>query len=211
MSQGLFITIEGGEGVGKSTNIEAIEQWLQQRDIAYCRTREPGGTELAEKIRSLLLDTEGEDVADLTELLLMFAARSQHIQQRILPALERGEWVICDRFTDATYAYQGAGRELSSSPISILEDLVQGSLRPDVTLLLDAPVEVGMARAQLRGELDRFEREQLAFFERVRRCYLDRAAAEPERFHLIDCDQPLAAVRSDLLQRLEQIARRAQR
>lgn len=199
-SRGLFITIEGGEGVGKSTNIEVLERHLQGRGISYVSTREPGGTPLAESMRALLLDIKDEAVAPITELLLMFAARAQHLQQVIEPALARGAWVLCDRFTDATYAYQGGGRELPESWVSLLETLVQGELRPDLTLLLDAPVAVGMARAGKRGALDRFEQEQVAFFERVRQCYLDRAAAEPDRFRVIDTDRTQAEIAAELEQ-----------
>jgi dTMP kinase len=196
--RGLFITIEGGEGVGKSTNIAVLEEYLRERGISYCLTREPGGTPLAEAIRGLLLDVGEEPVEPSTELLLMFAARAQHIAGVIEPALARGEWVLCDRFTDATYAYQGGGRGLPQHWISQLENMVQGGLRPDRTLLLDAPVEVGMARASGRGELDRFEREALAFFERVRACYLARAAEEPERFRIIDTDRELPVIADEL-------------
>lgn len=199
MSQrGIFLTIEGGEGVGKSTNIGHLETWLQGRGIAYQLTREPGGTPLAEDIRQLLLQKRPEPVAVATELLLIFAARAQHIQEVIEPALARGDWVVCDRFTDATYAYQGGGRQMPRAQIAQLESLVQGDLRPDITLLLDAPVAVGMTRAGQRGELDRFEQEELAFFERVRSCYLARAAAEPERFRVIDTNRSLAEIEQDL-------------
>jgi dTMP kinase len=200
MSQrGIFVSIEGGEGVGKSTNTRCLEVWLQDRGISYQLTREPGGTPLAEAIRNLLLEHHQETVTATAELLLIFAARAQHIQQVIEPALARGDWVLCDRFTDATYAYQGGGRNMPEMAISQLESLVQGELRPDLTLLLDAPVAVGMARARQRGELDRFEREELAFFERVRNCYLARAAAAPDRFHVIDSNRPLAEIERDLL------------
>ncbi len=200
--RGLFITIEGGEGVGKSTNIAVVEAWLQEQGIAYCRTREPGGTPLAEEIRALLLAPRDEAMAPITELLLVFAARAQHIATVIEPALAAGEWVICDRFTDATYAYQGAGRELPLTWIAELEQLVQGLLRPDLTLLLDAPLEVGLARAGERGELDRFEQEQQVFFERVRQSYLARAAEEPERFRLIDTDRGLEEIAADIRDQL---------
>jgi len=206
--RGLFITIEGGEGVGKSTNIAVLEDCLRERGIAYRLTREPGGTALAEAIRGLLLDVGDEPVAPVTELLLMFAARAQHIQEVIEPALVRGEWVLCDRFTDATYAYQGGGRGLPRDWVAQLEDLVQGELRPDLTLLLDAPVAVGMARANGRGELDRFEREELAFFERVRQCYLERASAEPGRFRVIDTDRDLAEIAADLRQVMAELESR---
>ncbi len=192
--RGLFITVEGGEGVGKSTNIAVVEEWLQSRGIAYRLTREPGGTPLAEQLRELLLAQRDESMAPLAELLLMFAARAQHIQQVIEPALAQGQWVVCDRFTDATYAYQGGGRQLPEHWVATLETLVQGELRPDLTLLLDAPLEVGLSRAGQRGSLDRFEIEQRAFFERVRGCYLARAAAEPDRFRIIDTDRPLEVI-----------------
>lgn len=198
MSRGLFITVEGGEGVGKSTNIAVVEAWLQEQGIPFRLTREPGGTALAEEIRNLLLQPRDESMAPMTELLLMFAARAQHIHGVIEPALAAGEWVICDRFTDATFAYQGGGRELPMDWIERLETLVQGSLRPDLTLLLDAPVDVGMARAGERGELDRFEQEQLAFFERVRGVYLARAEAEPDRFRIIDTHRELDAIAEDI-------------
>jgi dTMP kinase len=190
----LFITIEGGEGVGKSTNIAAIASQLRQADIAVTLTREPGGTPLAESIRELLLLPDQEPLAETAELLLMFAARAQHIAQLIEPALARGEWVICDRFTDATFAYQGGGRGIDNSKIAELERLVQGDLRPDVTILLDAPVEVGLSRAEKRGELDRFEREQLAFFQRVRNSYLAMAAEQPDRYRLVNAALPLENV-----------------
>ncbi len=195
---GVFITIEGGEGVGKSTNIRHLQNWLQTHDIAYTLTREPGGTPLAESIRELLLQKRDEKVAVSAELLLIFAARAQHIEQVIRPALERGEWVLCDRFTDATYAYQGGGRDMPLDQISTLETLVQNDLRPDITLLLDAPVEVGMSRAGERGELDRFELEELDFFRRVRSAYLQRAQDEPTRFRVVDTDRDLAAIQEEL-------------
>ena len=194
----LFISIEGGEGVGKSTNIATLETWLQTMGIDYCLTREPGGTPLAEKIRALLLGIDAEPLAPASELLLVFAARAQHLEQVIKPALARGQWVLCDRFTDATYAYQGGGRGLPQAHIAALEQQVQNGLKPDLTLLLDAPVEVGMERANRRGQLDRFEGEQHAFFERVRNCYLQRAAAEPARFRVVDANRPLAEIGPDL-------------
>jgi dTMP kinase len=196
--RGLFITLEGGEGVGKTTNRQEIERWMQARDIPYVLTREPGGTPLAENIRQLLLEKREESVGTHTELLLIFAARAQHIEQVIEPALSRGQWVLCDRFTDATYAYQGGGRGMPVSVIAQLEMLVQGQLRPDLTLLFDAPIEVGMARAGERGELDRFEEEKRSFFEGVRNCYLSRAEQEPNRFRVIDTDRALAEIAVDL-------------
>lgn len=202
MSKGCFITVEGIEGVGKTTNLEFIQQYLETQGVEVIRTREPGGTPLAEDIRELLLRPREEFVAEMTELLLMFAARAQHIEQCIRPALERGTWVLCDRFTDATYAYQGGGRGLDQSRIAQLESLVQGALRPDLTILLDLPAKEGMARARARSAPDRFESEAEAFFERVRYCYLQRAAAEPRRFAVIDAAPPLEQVQADIRQAL---------
>lgn len=196
--RGLFITVEGGEGVGKSTNIGVVEAWLEENGIGFCRTREPGGTPLAEEIRDLLLARRGETVAPIAELLLIFAARAQHIREVIEPALSAGDWVICDRFTDATYAYQGGGRGIPALWIEQLETLVQGALRPDLTLLLDAPIAVGMSRAGERGDLDRFEEEQLEFFEAVRRCYLARSQAEPGRFRVVRTDRELPDIAADI-------------
>ncbi|MCB1665713.1 MAG: dTMP kinase [Pseudomonadales bacterium] len=200
---GRFITIEGGEGVGKSTNIQCIQERLRQAGIDFVLTREPGGTELAEKIRTLLLDCHDEPMAEMTELLLIFAARAQHLAQVIRPALAAGKWVLCDRFTDATYAYQGGGRGLSVSAIAALEHLVQQDLRPDLTYLLDLSPDVGLSRASKRAALDRFELEKIEFFERVRATYLQRAAAEPERCVVIDAGEPLAQVQAAILQHLE--------
>lgn len=198
MSKGCFITVEGIEGVGKTTNLEFIRQDLEMRGVEVIQTREPGGTPLAEEIRELLLTPRDEPVAELTELLLMFAARAQHIERCIRPALERGAWVLCDRFTDATYAYQGGGRGLDQSRIARLETLVQGALKPDLTILLDLPAREGMARARARSAPDRFESEAVAFFERVRHCYLQRAAAEPRRFAVIDAAPPLEQVQAEI-------------
>jgi dTMP kinase len=208
MSTGRFITVEGIEGVGKTTNLEFIHQQLLSRGLDVVRTREPGGTPLAESIRELLLAPRNEPVAELAELLLMFAARAQHIEQCIRPALQRGAWVLCDRFTDATYAYQGGGRGLDQSRIAQLETLVQGGLRPDLTILLDLPASQGMARARARSMPDRFEAEAEVFFERVRDSYLQRAAAEPQRFAVIDAAPPLEQVQQAVgqaLARLESI------
>lgn len=199
MTRGKFITLEGGEGVGKSTNLNFIKGYLQNQGIAVITTREPGGTQLAEKIRLLLLDAGDESISESTELLLMFAARSQHIGQVIEPALAQGKWVVCDRFTDATYAYQGGGRNMNISIIKWLENLVQGSLRPDLTLLLDAPVEIGIERARKRGEPDRFESEKIDFFERVRQAYLRRAELYPDRIKLIKANRPLSDVQMALV------------
>ncbi|MBB5188499.1 MULTISPECIES: dTMP kinase [Zhongshania] len=203
-AKGRFITVEGTEGVGKSTNIAFIRQLLDAAGIPYIVSREPGGTPLAEEIRNTLVVPREESMCELTELLLVFAARAQHINQLILPALARGEWVLCDRFTDATFAYQGWGRGLSTDVIASLETMVQGVLRPDCTVLLDAPVDVGMARASERGDLDRFEQEKHDFFEKVRDGYLARVAAEPQRFKLIDASADLASVQRDIAAALKQ-------
>lgn len=195
---GLFITLEGPEGAGKSTNREYLAELLVQAGIEVVLTREPGGTPLAERIRELLLAPDSEIMAVDTELLLMFAARAQHLAGVIRPALARGAVVLCDRFTDATYAYQGGGRGLAYERIAILEQFVQGDLRPDLTLVFDLPVEVGLARAAARGKLDRFEQEQQWFFEAVRQTYLARAAQAPERYRILDAAQPLSQVQADL-------------
>ena len=204
---GKFITLEGTEGVGKTTNREFIQSWLQQQGIDHIVTREPGGTPLAENIRDLLLQKRDETVDPTAELLLIFAARAQHLNQVILPALEAGRWVLCDRFTDATYAYQGYGRGLSLQQIEKLETLVQGELHPDLTLILDLDVATGMARAGQRAELDRFESEELNFFQKVRKGYLNRADADPDRYRLIDAGQPLGAVQADIGKQLVEFCR----
>ncbi|HEK1692248.1 thymidylate kinase [Pseudomonas putida] len=191
---GLFITLEGPEGAGKSTNRDYLAARLREQGLDVVLTREPGGTPLAEKVRELLLAPSDEVMAADTELLLVFAARAQHLAQVIRPALARGAVVLCDRFTDATYAYQGGGRGLSVERIAVLEQFVQGELRPDLTLVFDLPVEVGLARAAARGRLDRFEQEGQAFFEAVRQAYLQRARREPQRYDLLDAAQPLEAV-----------------
>lgn len=201
---GRFLTLEGGEGVGKSTNIQFITQLLKAQGIECLVTREPGGTELAEKIRELLLSEHDEPVGELTELLLVFAARAQHLQEKIKPALAAGTWVLCDRFTDATFAYQGAGRGLSRDAIATLEALVQGELRPDLTVLLDIDPVVGLDRAGQCGAPDRFEKEKLTFFERVRQGYQERATAEPGRFLVIDASAPLSEVQAEIEHQLLQ-------
>ncbi|MBF8777261.1 dTMP kinase [Pseudomonas fulva] len=195
---GLFITLEGPEGAGKSTNREYLAARLREQGLDVVLTREPGGTPLAEKIRELLLSPSDEVMHADTELLLVFAARAQHLAQVIRPALADGAVVLCDRFTDATYAYQGGGRGLPVERIATLEQFVQDDLRPDLTLVFDLPVEVGLARAAARGRLDRFEQEGQAFFEAVRRAYLDRAAAAPQRYTLLDASQSLANVQQAL-------------
>jgi dTMP kinase len=195
---GRFITVEGIEGVGKTTNIDFIHRQLQAAGREVLLTREPGGTPLAEAIRGLLLDPEYTGMDARCELQLVFAARAEHLAKVIRPALEQGKWVLCDRFTDATYAYQGGGRGIETSIIAALEMLVQGDFRPDLTLLLDVPVAVGLARAGKRGALDRFEQEQVDFFDRVRMCYLDMAREHPARYRVIDAAQPLDQVQQEL-------------
>ena len=201
--RGKFITIEGTEGVGKTTNIQFIQNWLESKQLAYLCTREPGGTPLAEQIRELLLAPREELVCDTAELLLMFAGRAQHLNQVIEPALTEGAWVLCDRFTDATYAYQGAGRGMGTSLIAELELIVQGSLRPDLTLILDIPVELGLKRASERSDPDRFEQEETEFFDLVRNGYLDIARKHPDRCVVIDASQPLELVQRELTIALE--------
>ena len=196
--KGQFITVEGIEGVGKTTNIGFIHQQLLAAGKDVIVTREPGGTSLGEAIRGLLLDPEYTGMDSSCELQLMFAARAEHLARVIRPALEKGQWVLCDRFTDATYAYQGGGRGIDAGVIARLEALVQGDFRPDVTLLLDVPVEVGLARAGQRGDLDRFEQEKVEFFERVRQAYLDMARQYAARYRVIDANQPLEQVQQQL-------------
>tara|TARA_B110000046_G_C13025717_1_gene413959 strand:+ start:5258 stop:5896 length:639 start_codon:yes stop_codon:yes gene_type:complete len=201
--RGKFITIEGTEGVGKTTNIEFIQSWLENKKREFICTREPGGTPLAEQIRELLLAPREELVSGTAELLLMFAGRAQHLHQVIEPGLAKGAWILCDRFTDATYAYQGAGRNLGTELIGQLEMLVQNGLRPDLTLILDIPVAIGLKRASERSEPDRFEQEQIAFFERVRQGYLSIAQADPDRCVVIDASAPLDAVQRQISVALE--------
>ena len=196
--KGRFITIEGGEGAGKSTAQTFLAEKLAAQGISVLQTREPGGTPLAESIRRNLLSVDEEAPLEMTELLLVFAARAQHLAKVIEPALNQGQWVLCDRFTDATYAYQGAGRGLSAELIGKLEALVQGDMRPDTVILLDMPPEIGLARARARGALDRFEQEAQAFFERVREGYLKRACEFPDRYVVVDAAQDLSDVQQSL-------------
>ena len=196
--RGRFITVEGPEGAGKSSNIEFVRGLLEETGREVVVTREPGGTGLGEAVRGLLLGRHDHPTGTDAELLLMFAARAQHLEEVIRPALEAGRWVLCDRFTDATYAYQGGGRGVDPARIAVLEEWVQGPLRPDLTLLLDLPVEEGLRRAGDRSEPDRFERERADFFERVREAYLQRAEAEPERLRRVDAGVPLAEVQAEL-------------
>lgn len=197
MKRGIFITVEGVEGVGKTTNIDHIRQVISDAGHEVIVTREPGGTALAEQIRQLVLNPESK-IPDVTELLLVFAARHAHVTEKIRPAIEQGTWVICDRFTDATIAYQGAGRGIDTDLIYTLAAVVHGDLWPNLTLLLDMPVADGLARAASRSTPDRFEREELAFFERVRQGYLDLARTHPNRIKIINAAQPLPIVRQKL-------------
>ncbi|MDA8484763.1 dTMP kinase [Pseudomonas resinovorans] len=205
---GLFITLEGPEGAGKSTNREYLAERLRSHGIEVVLTREPGGTPLAERIRELLLTPSDETMGVDTELLLVFAARAQHLEGVIKPALSRGAVVLCDRFTDATYAYQGGGRGLPEARIALLENFVQGDLRPDLTLVFDLPVEVGLTRAAARGRLDRFEQEQRSFFEAVRQTYLQRAQAAADRYKVIDASLPLTEVQANLDKLLPELLER---
>jgi dTMP kinase len=201
--RGRFITLEGTEGVGKSTNLAVIKEWLDRQGIKFIITREPGGTPLAESLRHLLLAKRDEQVDATAELLMVFAARAQHLNTLIKPQLLAGTWVLSDRFTDATYAYQGYGRGLDLGLIHQLETIVQHQLRPDVTVYLDMDVQAGLTRAKERGELDRFEQEDVAFFERVRKGYLARVAADPKRYIVIDASQSLAEVKQAIEQALD--------
>ena len=197
-NRGAFITLEGIEGAGKSTCLALVGQLLQQAGRQFIETREPGGTPLGESLRRLLLDHSSAGMSSDTELLLMFAARSEHLQQKILPAMEEGKWVLCDRFTDATYAYQGGGRGIPAARIQILEEWVQKGVKPDLTLLLDLPPETGLARAGKRSAPDRFETEALSFFQRVRQAYLDLAWAEPARIRIVDASRHLPEVQAQV-------------
>jgi dTMP kinase len=202
---GRFLTIEGIEGVGKSTQVARLSNVLSERGIAHVVTREPGGTPLAEKIRDLVLNARDEALPPVAELLLMFAARAVHLANHIEPNLQAGGWVVCDRFTDATYAYQGGGRGMDTGGIRQLEVMVQGARRPDLTLLLDAPVGQALQRAQHRNAgaaADRFESERAEFFERVREAYRSRAAAEPGRIAIIDAAQSADRVAADIIEQL---------
>ncbi len=203
--KGYFITVEGIEGAGKSTSIKYIRKWLDQAGISYIVTREPGGTEIAEAIRQLLLQHHQEPMSPDTELLLMFASRAQHLANLIIPALARGEWVLCDRFTDATYAYQGGGRGIDPARIAQIETWVQGILRPDRILLLDVPVRIGLQRISRRQATDRIEAEQVSFFERGRQAYLARARQDPGRYTIIDASRGMGWVHEQLLHALEQL------
>ncbi|MEW5056321.1 MAG: dTMP kinase [Cycloclasticus sp.] len=200
-----FLSLEGVEGVGKTTNLKFIAEYLTQAGISVVTTREPGGTPIAEKIRGLLLDHDEEVLANESELLLMFAARAQHLQQVIKPALAAGHWVVCDRFTDASYAYQGGGRAFGMEDIAWLEGFVQKGLTPDKTILLDLQVELGLKRAASRSTPDRFESEKKAFFENVRAVYLQRAKAEPKRFCVVDASHTVEQVQQHIARYLDEL------
>ena len=200
---GKFITVEGIEGAGKTTCMQVVTEVIENQGITAIHTREPGGTDLGEDLRNLLLGHKHTGMSDDAELLMMFAARAEHIAQKIQPALDDGQWVLCDRFTDATYAYQGYGRGVSLEKISGLENWVQGKLRPDLTLLMDLPVEVGMERAGKRSAPDRFESEAWDFFERIRKGYLSIAAEQPSRVKVIDASQDLANVQAQIRAAME--------
>jgi len=198
-----FITVEGQDGAGKSTNIQVIQDYLTERNIDFISTREPGGTELGEMLRETLLNTQDIKIGDMAELLMVFAARAQHIEQVIKPALSNGRWVLCDRFTDATYAYQGGGRGLPIEWIEQLEILVQQSLQPNLTLLLDVSVDVGVSRVGQRSEPDRFEKEKLDFKNKVRQCYLQSAETQANRIKLIDAADTLENVKTSIIASLD--------
>lgn len=195
---GRFVTVDGGEGAGKTTQMGFMREYLERRGCRVVVTREPGGTSLGEEIRGLLLGHRDGGMTLAAETLLMFSARAEHLERVIRPALAAGYWVLCDRFTDATYAYQGGGRGLPLERIAVLEEWVQGTLRPDLTLLLDLPVATGLARAGRRSMADRFEREDVDFFERVRAIYLERAAREPDRCRVVDASQSVEVVRAEV-------------
>jgi len=206
MTKARFITLEGSEGAGKSTNMDYIQKSLQAQSIDIVTTREPGGTPIGEDIRQLLLGHKHTGMSDDTELLLMFAARAEHINKVIRPALDKGQWVLCDRFTDATYAYQGGGRGIAPDRIAALENWTQGGLRPDMTIYLDVPIETGRQRAGERSTPDRFEKEQNDFFNKVRQAYLDRARQDPARFRVVDASTTLDQVQVHLDEVIQELA-----
>ena len=207
--RGQFITLEGTEGVGKSSLMTALSKWLASKGESVVTTREPGGTVIGEALRSLLLDPSNQNLTDITELGLMFAARSQHLAERILPALARGDWVICDRFTDSTYAYQGGGRGMSETLIAQFEALTLDGFQPNLTVLLDVPIAIGLARAAQVGAPDRFESEQHAFFERARATFLSRAETQV-RTEIVDASRSQATVQRIVLSLVENHWRSAQ-
>tara|TARA_B100000949_G_scaffold33408_1_gene26868 strand:+ start:214 stop:837 length:624 start_codon:yes stop_codon:yes gene_type:complete len=199
MKKGLFITLEGIEGAGKSTAVDFIEDFLTKEGHDVIKTREPGGTVIGEQIREILLKNENYTLTYDAELLLVFSARAQHIQEVILPALSSGKIILCDRFTDASYAYQGGGRGIDASRINLLEKWVQGDLRPNLTLLFDLDVSIGMQRTKKRSDADRFEREEINFFEKIRNTYLERAKNEPQRFRIINSASSLESVKEQII------------
>jgi dTMP kinase len=205
MERGKFISIEGIEGVGKSTNMQVLVESIEAAGHKVLTTREPGGTPFAEEIRDILMNRGDEPIPEIAEVLLMFGARSFNVNNVITPALEAGTWVVCDRFTDSTRAYQGGGRGVPMDTIDRVAEWVHGDTWPDVTILLDAPVEVGMARAGRRSAPDRFEQERHDFFQRVRECYLQIATDEPERFVVIDTTRDIDEVRADVVSLANQI------
>lgn len=205
MQPGKFITVEGIEGVGKSTNVEVLRSAIERRGINVLTSREPGGTPIAEKVRQLLVEHGDEAVPDIAELLLMFASRALHVENLIKPALAAGTWVVCDRFTDASRAYQGGGRGFPQADINRLAQWVHPGLRPDLTILLDAPVAIGMSRAGRRSSPDRIEVERSDFFGRVRDCYLELAAAEPDRFRIIDASASIELVSGNVNAAINQL------
>jgi len=195
-SRGQFITVEGIEGTGKSTHLDFLTEQIEQHGHTVVRTREPGGTPLAERIRQILLDVDQEPMPEVAELLLFFASRSLHLQNTILPALARGDWVLCDRFTDTSRAYQGSGRGLDTGQIETLAEWVQEGIEPDLTILLDAPAELGLKRARSRGSADRMDSQALEFYRRARQGYLDLAQRFPARFEVVDASLELASVQT---------------
>ncbi len=208
MNRGAFLTVEGSDGAGKTTQLEFIHSWLTSKKIEVVRTREPGGTQVGEKLRNLLLDQTDLAISNETELLMIFAARQQHLQELILPALEGGKWVLCDRFTDATYAYQGAGRGVDETRIAILEQWVQKGMQPDLTLILDVDVSVGQERSANRGNRpDRFERESREFKQAVRSCYLDRSERETKRIRVVNASGSIESVQQAIVRELKAFIR----
>lgn len=204
MSVGKFITVEGQDGAGKSTNIDIVADYLTHANIDFIHTREPGGTPFGECVRKLLLGSSDHDFGNMAELLLMFAARAQHLEEVIMPALTAGKWVLCDRFTDASFAYQGGGRGVDLDTIKQLQQIVHKDLTPNLTLLLDLPVEIGQQRASQRSSADRFERQKLEFKARVRDTYLTLAEQQPERIRLVDASETLEQVAESIRRHLDE-------
>ena len=208
VTRGLFLTFEGIEGAGKTSNLQHAKSMIEASGKTVLVTREPGGTDVGEKIREVLLDPNLPAMHSDTELLLMFASRAEHYQNKILPALMEGKWVLCDRFTDASFAYQGGGRNIDISRITALEEWVLGQFKADRTFLFDLPVSLGLSRAKARGEADRIELEEAEFFQRIRDCYLTRAAKESNRFAIIDASQSLVAVKSQVETAVEELLKK---